>query len=1103
MKQHWNNSTFNAGGVATVGRGAIGRPSEAVNAGKRGCDLGGTCGGMRRATVMVMVVAMLSMLFVVGTAFLATVSFEGAAIEGAKRQKSRNAVVDQLSREVRQALRDSMLGSDGLPFNQELVDTDGNGVPDAISPIGNDTYGEIPGVHPLIASVEPYDPDQFGTGMGMPAVFFAASDLEMTLDPTLGPPFINSVRIDVAIEDTNNGGMFDEIVEGDSLGGNQYRRDADSDGVWDSYEFLLSRTRYPTTVRGGLAEKLRDPDFVADPLLGQSEDDLFYGLRVIPHGAMVNVNYSHATLINQVLGSTLTSLVPRPVFAPESEEATLRNRFCLPPRELPLSAMQSGPVPMEGGGVVAGTGLLAGSLYGVFFDSLENANMFVNDGIGTPRWWLLNSDPLGDGLGEIAYEMVPGATPGWLNWMMNPADLARYDIRHLVTTASYDDNLLRAIQPQGFTPMPGVVDWLDGVDETPVGPSVWGDYAIDDYPLPANDPQRERTNGRLKVSLPYLIDGVLKLVGSPFFEDDGSGTYDNDPLAVLSDSVFQSNFEDEYNRFVWIIQDAFWLMLQNVTGTIDRETTAASLTANLIDFADSDDVPTRVEIRDNTGVGTGQFVYGLERQPYITEVYYDADNGELGVELFNPYQDVSGVTPEDDDIEGDISLTLGNYKIAMKNGDSIGPTEDLSGTISSRSFRVFGTGGNVPSSDDMINLTFDLMSDDAVVLIRESGGDEVVVDEFSVSGLNPSATGVQSVRRNTINDPNEPWHCVIPTISPVEASSNLGMYNGIDPGFIQIEPQFANTGNFRQAFPTTGSLLLLMRYANTQTSAFNQQLTGSTTVIDEGRMPVFDQMSLATTGTGPTDLALPWGQLVFDYFTALPLDNDPAQGGNPDQPVVDQGGLRIHGRININSAPELVLSGLPTVPINSIPLAVRTKVERGAFLGGSSLNPNVAQNIGQQIASSIVGYREARQVNVRDAIGSSIENTANFQATRLRQMGFGFLTVGELANVRGGGASSAAYSIDGDVINGAASVDDLDYTVAVGLLVALGDWVTTRSDVFTVYGTVRGAGRKEAVDQRAIRFQETVDRLPTVLNPQSLPKFVGRRIVGSYAQVGE
>jgi len=198
-----------------------------------------------------------------------------------------------------------------------------------------------------------------------------------------------------------------------------------------------------------------------------------------------------------------------------------------------------------------------------------------------------------------------------------------------------------------------------------------------------------------------------------------------------------------------------------------------------------------------------------------------------------------------------------------------------------------------------------------------------------------------------------------------------------------------------RAYPTTGTLLLIPRYAHVrQTDGIpdmpvtmavalapriidprfltfdrdlerlpNQQLIQ----MDNGHMPVFDYDQVVVGE--PRRLGMPWGQLVFDYFTALPIEElfqykdlraiggpasarlvdlyderntvafenaykfvvnglNPTAGGNPigtaygSAPVQDlvatDGvrtlGPRVRGRINVNVAPWWVLDGLPVLP---------------------------------------------------------------------------------------------------------------------------------------------------------------------------------------------
>jgi len=308
----------------------------------------------------------------------------------------------------------------------------------------------------------------------------------------------------------------------------------------------------------------------------------------------------------------------------------------------------------------------------------------------------------------------------------------------------------------------------------------------------------------------------------------------------------------------------------------------------------------------------------------------------------------------------------------------------------------------------------------------------------------------------------------------------------------------------------------------------------------------------------PGDLQnLPWGQLVFDYFTALPLSSSGPYGnptGDPEFvparadsiPRVDLSGLRVHGRIDVNFAPWMVLSGLPLVMGNRLPAEFRPKLEQfasnvSACIGGNKAGqacdgnedcpggtcPAVA--IGRSLAKAIAAYREARSIEgtgdydtgaPAPGMGGTYPRGWTVAPLPVVRRGTGFMTIGELANVRHLGAFVDAggqpipgyfrysyYRMDGGMV--AYGADDEDYVSAVALLVSLGDWVTVRSDVFTVYGTLRGEGdpsildpleQAKDVDTRALRFQETLDRVPVYLG-EPVPVRVGERVLGRYVDV--
>jgi hypothetical protein len=123
------------------------------------------------------------------------------------------------------------------------------------------------------------------------------------------------------------------------------------------------------------------------------------------------------------------------------------------------------------------------------------------------------------------------------------------------------------------------------------------------------------------------------------------------------------------------------------------------------------------------------------------------------------------------------------------------------------------------------------------------------------------------------------------------------------------------------------------------------------------------------------------------------------------------------------------------------------------------------------------------------------------------------MSVGELANVRHPGAAPGTppttwpYRFDYQVIDDIATDNnDENFIDAAAVLIALGDWATVRSQVFTVYGLIRGEPDAAAsnpvqdADSRAIRFQETIDRLPTFFG-EPLPRRIGAPTVAKLTDV--
>ncbi|MDO8630915.1 MAG: hypothetical protein Q7R41_10520, partial [Phycisphaerales bacterium] len=736
--------------------------------------------------------------------------------------------------------------------------------------------------------------------------------------------------------------------------------------------------------------------------------------------------------------------------------------------------------------------------------------------------------------------------------------------------------------------------------------------------------------------------------------------------------------------------------------------TAASLTANMIDFVDADNVPTRVAIRDFEFIakckdGTNQnrpcasdtdcpvgscrnlsgrevdvnpslvdkdninvYAYGLERQPYITEVATFSETGAQinarAIELFNPSP--LGIPASDPPTneeyfiyEVDPSGALASAHIATLTGVLPGTASASPGPFTTYySAQDPGAATSIlgaPRKGTPVELnganTLAFANGWTIYLVRRvvvAPGPpavyvDIAIDQFNVVGDNIAKSGVTptpacgpgnppclfSLGRLVTN--SAPWPAPVPWTGDEKRDAvTLGDWNAETNNAIHpVEIQFANTGTFgphilstttTAAFPTTGSLSLLIRYANRAmtdyappaigvtpgkvtnlaftsallvdpkagTSAVDLATTvedtatmlvpaiagGPPTVkdqvavarqnqIDNGRMPLFDigvagnnpasgklgahhlppQMLKAwdptkTANPLPGDLnTLPWGQLVFDYFTALPLSNPGPYLVNPNliglpesQPRVDREGARVYGRINLNAAPWTVLSGLPFVPMNRIPDAFRDRVAGALWIGAAQYGDAVS--IGPELAQAIVAYREARPLpgpgpgnltgNYDDgspATGVTATPATTYprgwaNASPVSRRGTGFMSVGELANVRHPGAAPASppntwpYRLDFGVIGSKTNKNEENFIDAAAVLIALGDWTAVRSQVFTVYGVIRGEPAAAAsnpvqdADSRAIRFQETIDRLPTFFG-EPLPRRIGEPTVAKLTDV--
>jgi hypothetical protein len=1420
--------------------------------------------------VLVLVMTLLGILFVLGVAFLATMNFEADMIASQRQRDRSDNGVAAAAIDVGSMLRDAMMAAPGLPFGDTSV------------ALSSTAYAEMPGVQNASSPVEPIrtaGPDGIFFNGDDEFVFNSYFDVKALRNkPFTGPSLPPGFTIDSRnANNTEIPGYTLTFPGSPTPVPINLRRCTDGPfkgqkcGV--SADCQINPTDPPYACEGPRVADA-DGDGIVDSLLVAAADIGLSGpqltelaarvnpasnptgrvsiaLRVIPHGGMVNLNDSHPNLIENVLGIPAGTLKKPPdpnlgnffhgptqlqtLYSPLLEESLLRRRALLPPAAIPSSTLQGNALLDK---IANPTGLadMAWYLYppkwpgGAVAGSYET----VFDHRSAP-FSPTELSPAGDpnlNLTLWSVRMEP-----FTSQAATPADPTKpeYDRRHLVTTVSQDDLLVRSAMVS--TPV-GPKDLRQAMiaanqsawDPNQCPPVLPFEYA--DYPpfiKNETDPQLTTSpydkcecptdlycrfdprKGRLQLSLPWIDDALaaagaitdpvlreesrqrvfhtihdaffmlvrnaaapLKVEGMHCTTDADCPVrdtvcYTGTPPALRKVCVHAGNSAPNKDKLlatgctnsldcaipsstcnggVCELAAPAWRDKECVTDNdcnppgvalgeqycppppasnpnalrfcADRWTkqrrsealiarTAASLTANMIDFADADNVPTRVPIRDFEFIakckdGANQnspcasdtdcpggscrnlsgreidvnpslvdkdninvYAYGLERQPYITEVATLADGAGLkplvgwAVEIFNPYPlAIPASDPTNNEeyfiYEADPART---YKFDPSNQSTWPNAAALTGSLKG-SPDWFTTYYFVKPGGDPAELLKPLAVSSAILLqganpfsfkngwtlylvriVLFPGDSEptyIVVDQFHVGeptddiGQEGPAIGTpcgggspnpecRFALQRVVRDQSTMWTGVVPDVGEIDDDkADLGTWNRRPNNNLHpVEIDFANTGMFgphifstttTAAFPTTGSLSLLIRYANRAITdftpppvgttpgrvtelAFNTSLIGivmatahtetaagsgvyqsksdaaiaSAEQIDNGRMPLFDigkdfgapwgrlysdhlpphllkawdpinsLISANATNTPnplPGDLnTLPWGQLVFDYFTALPLSNPGPYLVNPNliglpesQPRVDREGARVYGRINLNAAPWTVLAGLPFVPMNRIPTDFRELI--AGRLQIPTANYADAFPVGPELAQAIVAYRENREIvdpiTGRTTGDFDIENalppgTPPFErgwmsANPAIRRGTGFMSVGELANVRHPRASMGAippppfsYRFDSDVIdedpndnNGENFID------AAAVLIALGDWATVRSQVFTVYGLIRGEPAAAAsnpvqdADSRAIRFQETIDRLPTFFG-EPLPRRIGEPTVAKLTDV--
>lgn len=1207
----------------------------------------------RRGNIMLFVIFILGTLFAASIAFLALMRTDAEIITAEKQEFKFDMIVDGLMDEIMlgnmQAVMSSdatgAAGDDRVPYAQRVLDNDGDGIADNADSLSR--WADIPGVHPLLTSIEPYDP---GTGV---LEYFADVDLYRAWDGgadvrAAGGPIHPRVPVGrpLRIRPLNGtdpaAATYDPFDRTDDAFVTRHGSlaDADGDGVVDSRLFRItllgggepdwfnpnptsgdpgpdginamatddtmvvgsvgttwpcdgwidtpdatgfkgapsftarpgalpapttplpcdaaavtnpnqieSGTAFPQALRSQVASVLRDPTEYDPTDLDEARridafNDLYFAVRHIPNGAMVNIWHSHWTLQDNLFGldsgdapvaAGLSNLPTGP-----ATEQMLRHRGILSPRKCPN---QSGFIldPLSDD-CVTNTDP-AYNVYRMLFGAMVN-----NDG---DQWTPLEDEPGDAGTYDNDWS-ARWMNPGTWNDLADSADFGNstqnYDIHHLVTTVSTDDLFMRNgtyrfIDASGFpqkvllNDLAGllyVYNPADGLDLPPnnYGPS--GDtaltmYGCDPNYVPNTDPALD-IGDRSFYTVDRTVTPPVATANVPLTLQVSAGAYGvprntggdiSDPRFARMQFSLHSigDINNPTQREIQTVQDYFTVMLRNVSalgppgadtlmGTADDESLihdqAAQLTAIFIDFADYDggiagggalnpggpaDLPTKVQARRLNGP-TGPTFYGIEKQPYISEVYWSGT--QLAVELTNPHNVPIDLAPSSasgvglpyriDYSDGTGTTTLVPFQANVKNIIQAG---------NNRYVYVANNYGGLPAANQSSNfLTLPPAaptSDDSIRLVRVINGVTVICDEVLIppAGVSPAvqqgdfdpAAIPWTLQRD--NSPNNAggWRVTVPRYS-----ANDGVLHTLGgPITVQlpdVAPVHATTDDrgLESAYPTTGSMLLLMLNANSATApATAARVPGTANpfanpaAVDNGHMPVFADIPEWATATGlppdnddpppplepidedqdgrfnelgnlaqflpynaqPLDgstlLSIPWGQLVFDYFTALPFENRfdptatpptvarPVEPGNLGEANIDDGfdedgdgvvddagyagwlsylranqptvelGYRVAGRININAAPWKVLQGLPFMPPTVLPiykqfdpwftqqdgtLAEWSGLYGGAVAMGEYAPPfttpgagSYAEQLGAAKAQGIVAYRELREIS--------------------------------------------------------------------------------------------------------------------------------------------
>jgi hypothetical protein len=615
----------------------------------------------RPATVLIMVVGVLAMLFIIGSSLLMMARFERQTVDTKADTRTLKTLGVAIVEPILTQLREDAVGTDGIPYNRgwakNKVYTTGTGDPSTLeSDVDFTGYADFlgnPTITPaqravrsgdlLMSSSEPFTD-------GTWQLYWASWMLD-TIPAGMTPP---------------SSPLAVTMLSGPAQPPSPLR-DADGDGLSDALHSTLA-----TQISG---------------MFGGSFD---MGLRTLPHGGMVLLDkFTHPSLLAQVIHPEDQNTASQSYLAnrgalldlwttnsnplvtdPATDETRLRRRYLLSGSEDPQASSDPDWTAIPASDMRKRLPITLG---------LTPPSGPGSDAVGrleAPHWWQVDKRTDVRDATWWTDRLNPGIAL-YTNGYFSKDDL--YDRRHLITTVDSDD-ILRPQRDEirlGFID-PGP-DKIPGTgDDIPKGPvdalsvPVFA-RAITPSTGPNTTPYANCDYGRL----PLLIDPngnlLFNLVGpnnAPDLRTQFSlrDVLEADVPATYLPAVLPAG---SYGRVVKLT--AYYLaMIQHtsVPGSgnnlpavtapqwEEQLREAAQLAVNTIDFADADMVPTRFQWTGTVSGGAVNIdVTGVEKQPYITEAYAkivyaptipaetpptwdtskDSPESIYAVELYNPY----------------------------------------------------------------------------------------------------------------------------------------------------------------------------------------------------------------------------------------------------------------------------------------------------------------------------------------------------------------------------------------------------------------------------------------------------------------------------------